>query len=253
MRARAHVTRLGHLVLFMMFLMTLFGIGWFFSSLGWFINLTATNNSEDGKITRLKTRVHTLEENVTLLSEQVENVTVIADMNQVFIDAIIANPPTIMRNAQYVNDSMVITATPVQIPNDGNGNATDDNIDEVYNTTSYCVQGPSIEVDDQMIVQVEISGIPSGLFSMRVIAVYCDGFGFIPGEYAHGSIDLAAGVNQTYPTFFNFKWTQEMEDNGGVTFLAATSAGITFNFTEMNYLVIRYRQIDGVFAALISP
>jgi len=188
-----------------------------------------------------KRHIKNITEQLNTLTNQVN-----ALINQVtliitYIDTLILNPTSIFGLVSDIGTGQVLSAVPQQITNDGSGPLTQ-NIDGLYNSTSMCVGGYKMEINDTVIVKVEVTGISTGLLSLSMQAVLCD-FSPMFGQGLHGQLNFVAALNQTYEGSIFFTWTNEIEDAGGVTLLMLTSGGSTFNVSYVQYLITRQRTL----------
>lgn len=165
------------------------------------------------------------------------------DSIQVLIDNIITNPPALFERAEDIDANFNMSTVATQITNDGSGSATTPQIDLLYNTSTSCVIGPGIHVDDTVIIKLEATGVPPFILTMRTQIIFCNGT-LIPFQGNHAQFTLLPGTLQTYTTDFSFTYTQDMIDAGGVAIYGTTSETYLIEFT--NFLIFRYRPLTNI-------
>lgn len=165
------------------------------------------------------------------------------DVLDALVFNIIHNPPALFERAEDATADFNITTGVVQIVNDGSGSATTSGIGLVYNTTTSCVGGPGIQVNDTVIIKLEATGVPPFILTMRTQIFFCNG-SLIPFQGSHAEFTLLAGTEQTYTTDFSFTYTQDMVDAGGVAIYGTASETYLIEFT--NFLIFRYRPLTNI-------
>jgi hypothetical protein len=157
------------------------------------------------------------------------------------LEEIVTDPPALFRRAADDDDSHNITTTPVKVMNDGTANITSPELSLLYNISTSCVIGPSINVGDTIILKIEITGFVTSLLSLSTQLRYCDGT-TIPFQGTHSDFSFSSSTLVTYVTDFSFTYSEEMSNQGGVGVWAeSTTIGGTFLINQTNFLIFRYR------------
>lgn len=189
-------------------------------------------------ISAIQTQLSALASQVSGLIIQIVNNTARILVIETFLQSVTENKIAVFSFVTEENTGQTLTPTFQKLRNDGSGSLSS-NADYLYNTTTECVIGPGIEINDTILVKVEISGETSGLMTMKFKAILCDGSPMF-GQNQHGELSFGDTVNQTVSEDVFVMWTDEIETAGGITFNVSTSIG-TFDIRYVQYLVFRHR------------
>jgi len=216
-----------------------------------------TDNDEDDlqwKVTMLELQVAALQMQITTINSEISDLNANVNVldNEVsgitnYIHNITTNPVSVFAQVQEVVNGTIITNAFTKLQNDASGPLSTSNYPDVYDSTTFCINGPAININDSVIIKVEITGLPSTLLALTIVALKCDGSTF-EGQSPHGELDFVSGINQTYATDFFYTYTNELASAGGVAlYLKTSEPGYTFTLTQLSYLIVRQHPLPELF------